>query len=118
MKGTLFSPRKVYRAQSHRPNTVRAREYEANKKGIEAAILKIKRRWRVRKSRAIRDIERMNDYQQLFKISPIKAKENTSELARRFDLLRDGEVEELKKWSMTHFAQLRNSSGTAPANPY
>jgi len=95
---SIFAPRKVHRALSQRPNTVRTRENEARKVGLEAATIKLNRKWRTRKCRALHEIKAFKDYQRLNEASPTKARTYILALEAQFRTLRDEELKILTNW--------------------
>lgn len=109
---SLCLPRRISRARSAKPSTVRTRKNEASRSGLSAAILKINGKWRQRKSKAIQRLMSTEWYQQLLQMSPTSCKLHLETLKNDFDTLREKEIEFYKEELVNNQATVENDDCT------
>ena len=92
----LLKSRRIVRAVSENPGTIKTRKYEMRRVGMSSAIRKIKGKWRARKKKAMDKILSCSLYQEFSKMCPDRCSEYITILKGKFDALRDQEIEHLK----------------------
>lgn len=93
----LCQPRRVHNAQSEKPTTVRTRQKETARRGLSAAILKIRGKWRQRKKRAMDRVKCTSTWLRLSTKSPKSCKTYLETLAKQFNALCEKELDQVRR---------------------
>ena len=89
---------------------MRTRENEYQREGLSAAILKVKNKWRLRKHRAKKHLQRLPVYVTLKELSPQLCNVYLEELTTQFDRLRNSELQRIEKlWETEEMLNSWNS---------
>lgn len=89
----LFRPRQESRTFSRKPSTVRVRENELRRAGLDAATLKIQTKWRGRRLRARERLTAVPAFNELQLLAPHIWQRYFQVIDRQFNRLRDEEIE-------------------------
>ena len=88
----LFEPRQHLHACSQKPSTVQTRQRELKRRGLSAAVMKLKNKWRARRYVAKKRIQETKVYIRLNELAPASCQKYLDSIDDQFNQLRDEEI--------------------------
>jgi hypothetical protein len=114
---SLFRGRQVSTASSEKRTTVKVRERESRRRGVYAAELKIKEKWRKRRNRGIAELRESDAYKRLAVYDVEQCESYVSQFRELLERAGNAEIESVRAFARAYPASVPASTNSMVSTP-